>query len=143
MEWLLTPIADRVPSTRLKLCEELGINDATGRRWAAKPAFKKEHARRVQELQGSPERTQALLDALYDKALGGDVRAANLYLQATHRLTPPPTVEETTAKAMSDLNDEELDELISQAAKREQQRRQDSSKDVTVTDGNVNLRVVG
>lgn len=64
-----------------------------------------------------------LLDSLYEKALGGDTRAAHLYLQATHRLTPAPTVEESTARAMSELSDDELNDLISNTAKAEREKR--------------------
>jgi len=83
--------------------------------------FKSEWDKRVNEIQGSPERTQRLLDALYDKALGGDNRAAQLYLQATNRLVPQVTINNTSN--VSELSDEELDKLLSGMAEREQSRR--------------------
>lgn len=124
LNWLLTPPSERQPSSQQKYCEQHGVDPTTVRRWQKKPAFLKEWERRVEELQGSPERTQRLFDALYEKALDGDVRAAKLYLEATHRLTPPPSATAATAKNMNELSDSELDELIAKMADREKQQRQ-------------------
>lgn len=121
LEWLVTPQAERVPRTQLEMSRHLGVDPKTLRRWEKKPTFKKEWDKRVSEIQGSPERTQMLLDALYAKALGGDNRAAQLYLQATNRLVvaQPPT--QTTSA--SELSDEELDKLLVSLAEREQSKR--------------------
>jgi hypothetical protein len=123
LNWLLTPPHERIPSSQLKYCEENNIDPTTVRRWQKKPHFIKEWDRRVEELQGSPERTQRILDALYDKGVDGDVRAAKLYLEATHRLTPAPT-SKSSPKGMADLTDSELDELIGKMAEREKSQRQ-------------------
>lgn len=122
LNWLLAPAHERTPSTQTQFAEELGVDPTTLRRWEKKEYFKKEWERRVNDLQGSPERTQRLLDALYNKAIEGDTRAANLYLQATHRLIPPPTA--TTNRSMAELSDEELDQLIAKVAEREKNSRQ-------------------
>ena len=123
LNWLITPPADRWPASQQKYCDHYGVDPTTVRRWQKKPTFIKEWERRVEELQGSPERTQRLYDALYEKAVDGDVRAAKLYLEATHRLTPPPAVANVGAKAMNDLSDAELDELIAKMAEREKHAR--------------------
>jgi hypothetical protein len=99
------------------------VDPTTVRRWEKKDVFRREWQKRVDDLQGSPERTQQLLDALYAKALDGDTRAANLYLQATHRLTPPPSAETTAARSMAELSNDELDQLILDAAKKERELR--------------------
>jgi DNA-binding transcriptional MerR regulator len=99
----------------------LGVDPTTLRRWEKKPVFKKEWDNRVSEIQGSPERTQRLLDALYAKALEGDNRAAQLYLQATNRLVVAPSAPQTTNA--SELTDEELDKLLANLAQREQSKR--------------------
>ena len=123
LNWLLTPANERIPSSQQKYCDQHGVDPTTVRRWQKKPHFIKEWDRRVEELQGSPERTQRILDALYDKGVDGDVRAAKLYLEATHRLTPAPSLSSSN-KGMADLTDSELDELIGKMAEREKSSRQ-------------------
>jgi DNA-binding transcriptional MerR regulator len=121
MEWLVTPSAERQPRTQAEFARQIGVDPTTLRRWEKKPIFKKEWDNRVSEIQGSPERTQKLLDSLYAKALGGDNRAAQLYLQATNRLVVAPPVAQTTSA--SELSDEELDKLLASLAEREQAKR--------------------
>lgn len=121
LEWLVTPPSERVPRTQLEMARQLKADPKTLRRWEKKPSFKKEWDKRVSEIQGSPERTQMLLDALYAKALGGDNRAAQLYLQATNRLVAAPPPAQTTSA--SELSDEELDRLLVSLAEREQSKR--------------------
>ena len=123
LNWLLTPKGDRVPASQAQYCRENNVDPTTVRRWEKKEFFRKEWQSRVDDLQGSPERTQQLLDALYNKAIAGDTRAANLYLQATHRLTPPPSAETTAARSMAELSNDELDQLILDAAKKERDLR--------------------
>ena len=121
LEWLVTPTTDRVPRTQGEFAKHIGVDPTTLRRWEKKPTFKTEWDRRVTEIQGSPERTQKLLDSLYDKALGGDNKAAQLYLQATNRLLPPTTVINTGTRA-AELSDEELDALILNIAEHQSKR---------------------
>lgn len=121
LEWLVTPPAARVPKTQAEFARQMGVDTTTLRRWEKKDWFKSEWDRRVSEIQGSPERTQKLLDSLYEKAIQGDNKAAQLYLQATNRLLPPQTVI-NTSKA-SDLSDEELDALIVSIAEHQTKRR--------------------
>jgi hypothetical protein len=103
------------------MAKMLGVDPTTLRRWEKKPVFKKEWDRRVAEIQGSPERTQKLLDALYTKALSGDNRAAQLYLQATNRLVPQQITVQTSSA--SDLSDADLDKLLSSMLEREKSKR--------------------
>jgi len=121
IDWLVTPSSERLPRTQGEFARQLGVDPTTLRRWEKKPAFRSEWDRRVTEIQGSPDRTQKLLDSLYDKALGGDNKAAQLYLQATNRLLPPTTVINTGSKA-AELSDEELDALILNIAEHKSKR---------------------
>ena len=107
------------------MAELLGVNDSTLRRWKKKPAFAAEWKKRVEELQGSPERTQKLMDNLYDRALNGDNKAAQLYLQATGRMAPTQVNVEHSTK-VSDISDEELDALIASVAAGEKALRSES-----------------
>jgi SOS response regulatory protein OraA/RecX len=104
------------------MAKELDVDVKTLRRWEKKQVFLDEWRSRVDEIQGSPERTQNVLDTLYNKAVQGDTKSAQLYLQATNRMAPP-TVEVKSDKRISELSDSELDELISAVAAREKQTR--------------------
>lgn len=93
------------------------------RRWKKKPSFKAEWEKRVSELQQSPERSQRLLDNLFQRALEGDNNSAKLYLQATGRLAPVQFQVEHKSSA-AELSDSELSELIATNAQSEQKFRQ-------------------
>lgn len=122
VDWLCTAPQERVPTTKKAMAVELGVDITTLRRWEKRPAFKEVWKGQVDEVQGSPERTQMLLDTLYEKAIAGDVKSAQLYLQATNRMAPP-TVEVRSEKRVAELSDSDLDELIAAMAKRERDAR--------------------
>jgi len=134
LNWLVTPPNGRVPSSQAAYALENNIDEPPLRRWKKKPAFKSEWEKRVSDLQGSPERTQALLDNLFQRALEGDNNSAKLYLQATGRLAPVQVNVEHTSKA-SELSDAELAELISMHASNEQRFRLET-KATKVDNGN-------
>jgi hypothetical protein len=103
VDWLCTAPQERVPATKKAMAVELGVDITTLRRWEKRPAFKEVWKGQVDEVQGSPERTQ-------------------LYLQATNRMAPP-TVEVRSEKRVAELSDSDLDELIAAMAKRERDAR--------------------
>jgi hypothetical protein len=116
LQWLMVPASMRQPASKNAFATENGLDSSTLRRWEKKPVFKAEWEKRVAELQGSPERTQRLLDSLYEAGLNGDNKAAQLYLQATNRLAPTQIKVEHT-KLISELSDAELDALIASEAR--------------------------
>ena len=122
VEWLCTAPSERVPATKKAMAVELGVDITTLRRWEKKEVFRNTWKDTVDEVQGSPERTQRLLDTLYAKALDGDTKSAQLYLQATNRMTPPTVTVQTNKKA-AELSDSELDSLIAAVAEREKAQR--------------------
>lgn len=122
IQWLCTPPQEREPSTKEAYASSIGVNVSTLRRWEKKDVFRRTWQARVDDVQGSPERSQRLLDTLYEKALAGDIKAAQLYLQATNRMAPP-TVTVKSEKATTELTDLELDELIGLLAQRERESR--------------------
>lgn len=124
LNWLMTPAGHRDPSSQDKLAQKLGVDETTLRRWKKKPAFKMEWEKRVGDLQQSPERTQKLLDSLYERALGGDNNSAKLYLQATNRLAPTQVQVEHSTKP-SEISDAELDALIASVARTEADSRKE------------------
>jgi hypothetical protein len=101
---------------------ENAVDISTMRRWEKKDIFRSRWKTQVDDLQGSPERTQKLLDNLYNKALEGDTKSAELYLKATNRMAPPSVTISSNKKTV-DLTDAELDSLIATIAEREKAGR--------------------
>lgn len=122
LDWLCTAPSERTPNSKKAYALEHRIDITTLRRWQRKDVFRTQWKTRVDEIQGSPERTQALLDNLYNKALAGDTKSAELYLKATNRMAPP-TVTVQSNKKTGELSDAELDELIAAMAERERASR--------------------
>ena len=119
MEWLLTPPSERVVRSKSKWGEENGVARRTLYDWERKPSFRAEWESRAKEIQGSPERTQDVLDAMFVLAKQGDVSAAKLWLTAMEKITPPTVrVDQTvTAKrALAELSDADLEALLASEA---------------------------
>lgn len=125
LNWLLVPSPHRNPKSQEAYAKAEGIDVTTLRRWQKKPHFKAEWQKRVDELQGSPERTQKLLDEIYQRALGGDNKAAQLYLQATNRLAPQQ-VNITHTQSLAEISDKDLEDLIASVANAEKIARLES-----------------
>lgn len=123
LEWLCTAPQERIPASKNKMAAHLDVDVKTLRRWEKKEVFRRQWQEKVDAIQGSPERTQAVLDMLYNKAVqDNDVKSAQLYLQATNRMAPP-TVQVNSDRKAQDLSDAELDELIAALASREKETR--------------------
>ena len=115
LDWLCTAPKERVPSSKNKFASDNGTTTETLRAWEKNPAFRERWEKQSKDVQGSPEKAHALLEQLYEQAMGGDIKAASLYLQATNRMQPPPIKVETT-RTVRELSDEELEEMIAARA---------------------------
>jgi hypothetical protein len=129
LEWLCTPRHLRSPESEAKWATANHIDETTPRRWKRTAHFRKEWDSRMKELQGTPERTQELLDSLYDQGRGskekcehcgqrgGDVRAAELWGRWTGQLkvaeAPAP------APSLRDVSDEQLEQILRSTAEDE------------------------
>ena len=122
LDWLCTAPSERVPASKNKYSMENAVDISTMRRWEKKDIFRSRWKTQVDDIQGSPERTQKLLDNLYNKALEGDTKSAELYLKATNRMAPPSVTISSNKKTV-DLSDAELDSLIAAVAEREKAQR--------------------
>ena len=122
LDWLCTAPSERVPASKNKYALENTVDISTMRRWEKKDIFRSRWKTQVDDIQGSPERTQKLLDNLYNKALQGDTKSAELYLKATNRMAPPSVTISSNKKTV-DLTDAELDSLIATIAEREKAGR--------------------
>lgn len=122
LEWLCTVPSERKPGTKQAYADGVGVSTETLRRWEKDESFRREWERRSGEIVGSPERSQQVLETLYRQALSGDVKAAQLYLQATNRMAPP-TVTVKDERSVAKLSDQELEAMIAAAAASERERR--------------------
>jgi hypothetical protein len=112
LEWLLTPKESRRPNTKKAWAEDHGIHFNTLQVWEKRKDFQERWNLGVKGLTQSPERTQALLDALYVKAIAGDHRSAELYLKATGQMQSQQNINIKTETSVKELSDEELQALI-------------------------------
>jgi hypothetical protein len=71
VDWLLLPESERVPSTRKAFAEEWGVSPETIRTDSLDPRVQNELIRRGRQLQRA-DRTLDVVNALYQRALGGD-----------------------------------------------------------------------
>lgn len=122
LEWLCTAPSERLPESKKKFAVAFSVAPQTLRNWEKNAAFREEWRSRVDDVQGSPEKTHSLLESLYARAMDGDMKAADLYLRATNRMVPQPIRVETEHR-VSELSDAELDALIGSAAVRERDSR--------------------
>ncbi len=111
LSWLVDP--QRVGS-KTDQAEKFGVVPSTVYRWEQAPHFRRAWSDRVQELGGDPSRVQAVYDRLYEQAVAGDVRSAELFLKAIGKLNQ--TQEVVHRKSARDLTDAELDALIAEQA---------------------------
>ena len=116
LDWLLQG-HDRDPKHLYEWASDAGIHEDSVRRIKRDVRFAREWDRRAAELNIHPERTQSVIDALHQQAVGGDVKAANLYLQYIEKFTPKRRVVVDDDREVSGLSDVELvDELLDQVS---------------------------
>lgn len=129
IDWLCTAPKDREPRTIRELCSQLQISDDVFRQWRKDKDFLAAWEAKAHEIIGSPERAQAVLDALYETACDRtdprQVPAARAYLDAIKEIRPPkPATKKVSGKALRDMTDEELASIAAAAVSEELERRQ-------------------
>ena len=107
LEWLLRG-PERSPRTQREWSQEHGIHEDSIRRIKKDVRFVKEWDRRAAELNINPERVQSVVDALWQQAAGGDVKAASLYLQYIDKFTPKRKIALDDDRDVAAFTDEEL-----------------------------------
>lgn len=119
LAWLLTPEDTRDPKTKKDWAEKHDVHNNTLGVWEKNKVFKERWELGVKGMAQSPERTQALLDALYVKGIAGDVKSAELYLKATGQMQQAQTVNINTS-SVKELTDEELQSMIIEITQKKQ-----------------------
>lgn len=112
LTWLLTPEDTRTPKTKKEWAEQHDVHYNTLGVWEKNKVFKERWDLGVKGMAQSPERTQALLDALYVKGVAGDVKSAELYLKATGFMQQVSTINVNNTSSVKELTDEELQSMI-------------------------------
>lgn len=106
IDWVLTPEAEREPSTKRELAEFLGVTTQTLRNYAKSRFVQQELQSRAKGL-AKVERVPKVVDALYHQALDVDnprsVAASKLLLDWTERM-----VELGSDKNPEDMTDDEV-----------------------------------
>jgi hypothetical protein len=126
LDWLTTPKNIREPSSKEKYAAENSVNITTLRRWEKKDVFRRAWEKQADDIVGSPERTQSLLDELFSRGMQGDVQAAKLYFTVTGKMKPAEMTI-TTKSSAAELTDQELEALIAQTAQEERHARNGAS----------------
>jgi len=106
LDWLLTKPRDRQPSTQKAHADELGVSPRTLRDWEADPEFIGVWEHEAIAVAGGPERTQQLLDKLFNVGMGEDrdrVAAAKQFFAIAQSIRPPaPKADAPSARGMTD-----------------------------------------
>ena len=120
LTWLLTPDDSRNPKTKKEWADANDVHYNTLGTWEKSKIFKERWELGVKGMAQSPERTQALLDALYTKGVSGDVKSAELYLKATGFMQQTQTINVNNATAVKELSDDELQAMILELSQKKQ-----------------------
>jgi len=120
LAWLLTPEDARTPKTKKDWAEMHNVHNNTLGTWEKNKVFKERWELGVKGMAQSPERTQALLDALYTKGVSGDVKSAELYLKATGFMQQAQTINVNNASSVKELTDDELHAMIIEISQKKQ-----------------------
>ena len=120
LAWLLTPEDSRAPKTKKDWAELHNLHYNTLGVWEKNKVFKERWDLGVKGMAQSPERTQALLDALYLKGVSGDVKSAELYLKATGFMQQVQTVNINNTSSVKELSDDDLHSMILEISQKKQ-----------------------
>ena len=107
LEWLLQG-PERSPRTQREWAKDHEMHEDSIRRIKRDNRFIREWDRRAAELNINPERVQSVIDALWQQAANGDVKAASLYLQYIDKFTPKRKVAVEDDRDAALFSDEEL-----------------------------------
>jgi hypothetical protein len=121
LEWLLQPADSRTPKTKKEWSEQHDVHYNTVGQWEKNKNFQERWNLGVKGLTQSPERAQALLDALFIKGIAGDTKSAELYLKATGQM--PNAAQQINIKSetsVKELTDEELQSMIIEITQKKQ-----------------------
>jgi hypothetical protein len=114
VEWYCTPEFARaelgLPVSEAEWCRVNNFDNSSPRKWRGKRNVKKAIERQFAESNVSPDRVQAVVEAMHKAATQGDTKAAALFLQYIDRLAPKRVVIED--RRIESLSDEEFQQEV-------------------------------
>jgi len=133
IEWLLTPKSERKLSTQNELAEYFGVSPSVLSNWKKDTEFIQAWNAGYLTSIGSPETKMSIVQTLMRTAMDQDdpkhIAAAKAYFEIEGSLRPVKSQVDikVSAKAPSDLSDEELQRLLAERADDELAKRRDAS----------------
>lgn len=113
IDWLLDPSKDK--GNQAEWARERNVSPHTVTNWKTGKTFIAELDARARKVNGGTERVQRIVDAMYDKALGGDTKAMQLYLEYVDKFTPKKLLV-VDDRSPSEWSDAELAAALESAA---------------------------
>jgi hypothetical protein len=120
--WLSTPDGQKNPKTVTEFCAVVGIDQSTVWRWSKDPRIMDATRFIVLQNAGDPKRVTQVLDVLFQKAVDGDLKAAEAWIKAvgiTNQFQRGNSILDALDEGdiqITDLSDEELERLRQEAA---------------------------
>lgn len=114
VEWYAMPEDKRVPATKGEWATEFGVPERTLTSWQKATWFRDALATLYNQVNVSPERLQAVLDAAHTTAVAGNTKAMEIYLRYIEAIAPKKIVVES--KAVQDMSQAELSAALREAA---------------------------
>lgn len=107
--WYIRPDKPRTMQWIPEYAEVRGVSVKRIRSWLKDPRVLAALDEACVQVNLRPDRIQAVVDAVWEKATRGDIKAAELYLKYAGRLLPQPkAVNVTVTHSVKDLSDEQL-----------------------------------
>lgn len=114
VEWSALPENERAPSTLNEFANEFGVPLRTLSSWRKQVWFRDQLATLYVQINVSPARLQAVMDSMHSAAVGGNTKAAELYMRAVNEIAPKKVLIES--KAVEDMSDAEVSAALKAAA---------------------------
>lgn len=114
IDWMADPY--RNPAmTQAEWADANGVSPSTLQGWLKDERVRDLLDKRLAILNAEPTRVQQVVQAVFERALLGDVKAATLYLQYVDKLTPKKVINLYEARDLKAMNDEQFREHLLRA----------------------------
>lgn len=104
LDWLIDPQRE---GNQKEWADARGIRPQRITEWKRKPYFQKAWRDLADRVNGGPERVQKLMDTLYQQALAGDTKSADIYFRQVDKTSPPRKHVAETGD-LRDMSDEDF-----------------------------------